>query len=134
MADKKIDIEKLLKGYVDSTQKILELIDESVIKLEDDNGREIQPEQQELNERASDSDLFWRKYYKKRLKLMAYQTIREVAQKAETPIQSAFYRGILLAYQEEADWFKLQQGIAKENRKKDKEGEGGVEPIGDLKI
>ncbi len=132
MIDKKLDIDALLKEYKESTQKILELLDESVINLEDDNAQE-KIKEEEVNERAIDAELFWRKYMKKKLKLMTFQAIRRMGQEATVPVQVSFHRGILFAYQELFDWFNTQIGISAENRKKVNTDEG-IKTVGEIKL
>ncbi len=132
MTDKKLDIDALLKEYKESTQKILELLDESVINLEDDNAQE-KIKEEEVNERATDAELFWRKYMKKKLKLMTFQAVRRMGQEAIVPVQVSFHRGILFAYQEILDFFNTQIGISAENRKKPEDNKE-IKPIGEINL
>jgi hypothetical protein len=131
--DEKIDIEKLLKEYKDSTQKILELLDESVLPLVNEEGLEKEMKEQDVQELAVDAELFWRKYYKKRFKTQLLKMAITIGQVAEIPVQSAFYRGILFAYQEERDWFNKQVGISAENRKKP-ETSSEIKTAGELNL
>jgi hypothetical protein len=128
----KIDIEKVLADYKIANKKILEFLDEGVLNLVDDTGKEKLKEE-EINERATDAELFWRKYYKKRMKVKIYELLYEMCLKAEIPTQVTYYRGMLENCNDEIRWFTEQIGISAENRKKVDLPEG-IKPVGESPV
>jgi hypothetical protein len=112
-----ITIEKVLAEYREANKKILDFLDEGVLGLMDDIGNE-KIKDEETNERATESEIFWRSHYKKHMKVKIYNLLYEMCLKAELPTQVTFYRGMLENCNDEIKWFMEQTGISAENRKK----------------
>jgi hypothetical protein len=100
------------------------LIDEQLI-AEEENLSEI-----DVANRASDADLFYRKWFKKFLAKITAEDLKTFANDRD----AGFHNGSLYMIQLIKDWFDKQTSISQDKPKSPEEPENGLPTVGDNPI